>query len=210
MWRNRRLLASVEVPNVRSIGFYCEDEEVERRQYAINQALECSYSDLSDMAYESRLGQDNVMMTFARNGKGEPTPFYNYVLETALDHQEKSSFSTLRQTFSQATKTTAIKSSNSYNRSTRLPLKSGSVVLCAHPSRAGLSSGEGDSGSTGWSNSVRSRLYLESQPRTRATTPIAASLERRKANYARRSDMIPIRWKGEAFTRRDSRPQAKG
>ena len=35
------------------------------------------------------------------------------------------------------------------------------VVLIAHPSLAGMNSGTGASGSTGWSNSVRSRLYLD-------------------------------------------------
>ena len=35
------------------------------------------------------------------------------------------------------------------------------VVLLAHPSLAGMANGSGTSGSTAWSNSVRSRLYLE-------------------------------------------------
>ncbi|MCA3518508.1 MAG: AAA family ATPase, partial [Rhodobacter sp.] len=34
------------------------------------------------------------------------------------------------------------------------------VLLLAHPSLAGLSTGTGTSGSTGWNNSVRSRIYL--------------------------------------------------
>jgi RecA-family ATPase len=35
-----------------------------------------------------------------------------------------------------------------------------SLILLAHPSLNGLNSGSGTSGSTGWNNSVRSRLYL--------------------------------------------------
>jgi RecA-family ATPase len=35
------------------------------------------------------------------------------------------------------------------------------VLLLSHPSQTGLSSGSGTSGSTAWSNSVRSRLYLD-------------------------------------------------
>jgi RecA-family ATPase len=35
------------------------------------------------------------------------------------------------------------------------------VLVLAHPSMAGLASGKGTSGSTAWSNSVRSRLYLD-------------------------------------------------
>ncbi|MEX6979940.1 hypothetical protein AB2C28_31615, partial [Pseudomonas aeruginosa] len=36
----------------------------------------------------------------------------------------------------------------------------GSVVVLAHPSQSGMSSGQGTSGSSAWSNAVRSRLYL--------------------------------------------------
>src|SRR4029078_8585315 len=35
------------------------------------------------------------------------------------------------------------------------------ILLLAHPSLSGMSSGSGTSGSTAWSNSVGSRLYLE-------------------------------------------------
>jgi RecA-family ATPase len=35
------------------------------------------------------------------------------------------------------------------------------ILLLAHPSQQGMSSGEGTSGNTAWNNSVRSRLYLE-------------------------------------------------
>jgi RecA-family ATPase len=37
----------------------------------------------------------------------------------------------------------------------------GSVIALGHPSMAGKQSGEGESGSTAWSNAVRSRLYLK-------------------------------------------------
>ena len=35
------------------------------------------------------------------------------------------------------------------------------LLLLAHPSLSGMATGTGMSGSTAWSNSVRSRLYLE-------------------------------------------------
>jgi predicted metal-dependent hydrolase len=35
------------------------------------------------------------------------------------------------------------------------------VVVLAHPSLSGISTGRGTSGSTGWNNAVRSRLYME-------------------------------------------------
>lgn len=64
----------------------------------------------------------------------------------------------------------------------------GCVVLLAHPSRAGLASGTGDSGSTGWSNAFRSRAFLYA-PAAEQGEPLdryARLLSRRKANYATR------------------------
>jgi len=37
-----------------------------------------------------------------------------------------------------------------------------SVAILAHPSNAGMATGSGLSGSTGWHNKVRSRLYMRS------------------------------------------------
>ena len=100
-------------------------------------------------------------MTFAR-GVGELTPFHSHVLEAALDLEARlvivdtaadtfggneNDRSQVRQFVSRALGSIAQKIN-------------GAVLLCAHPSRSGLSSGEGDGGSTGWSNAFRSRLYL--------------------------------------------------
>ena len=57
------------------------------------------------------------------------------------------------------------------------------VVLLTHPSLSGLSSGSGTSGSTAWSNSVRSRLSL-TKPNTEGADPDLRVLTTMKANYA--------------------------
>jgi RecA-family ATPase len=64
------------------------------------------------------------------------------------------------------------------------------VVLLSHPSLTGLNSGTGTSGSTAWSNSVRSRLYLEAVK----GDPDRRVLKVMKANYGRTGAEIPIRW----------------
>ncbi len=76
----------------------------------------------------------------------------------------------------------------------------GAVVLCAHPSRTGLQSGEGDGGSTGWSNTLRSRLFL-SAPANEDGDVDSRILERRKANYAARHDLLHLRWKDGVIVR---------
>lgn len=64
------------------------------------------------------------------------------------------------------------------------------VVLLSHPSLTGLASGTGTSGSTAWSNSVRSRLYLEAVK----GDPDRRVLKVVKANYGRTGEEIKIRW----------------
>jgi RecA-family ATPase len=74
------------------------------------------------------------------------------------------------------------------------------VVLLAHPSLTGLNSGTGTSGSTGWSNSVRSRLYLERVVQDGyEPNPDARLLSVKKANYSRTGAEIAVRWQDGVF-----------
>ena len=74
------------------------------------------------------------------------------------------------------------------------------VLLLTHPSLSGMSSGAGTSGSTGWSNSVRSRLYLVRPPGadddddgdTRVLTT-------KKSNYGRVGAKRVLRWQDGVF-----------
>lgn len=74
------------------------------------------------------------------------------------------------------------------------------VVLLAHPSLTGLNSGTGTSGSTAWSNSVRSRLYLRRvKDDGYEADPDARILETMKANYGRTGEEIGLTWMGGVF-----------
>jgi RecA-family ATPase len=80
----------------------------------------------------------------------------------------------------------------------------GAVVLCAHPSVAGLTSGTGTAGSTAWNNAVRSRFYLTTPKDDEDEDPDIRVLERKKGNYAGRAakgDSIKIRWEAGRFVR---------
>lgn len=74
------------------------------------------------------------------------------------------------------------------------------VVLLSHPSLSGMQSGAGTSGSTGWSNSVRSRLYLhrvlqgDEEP-----NPDARVLSTMKANYGPTGAEIALTWRDGVF-----------
>ncbi|MGC2788003.1 MAG: AAA family ATPase [Roseiarcus sp.] len=183
-----------------TLGVYCEDshDELWRRQTDINAEYEIDFDSLASVHWLPRLGEDNLLMTFAR-GVGELTPFHSHVLEAALDLAARLVIvDTAADTFG----------GNENDRSqvrqfVQRALGSiaqrinGAVLLCAHPSRTGLASGEGDGGSTGWSNAFRSRLYLRAPAVEdgEKPDPNARVLERRKANYASRNDDIRLRWR---------------
>jgi RecA-family ATPase len=82
------------------------------------------------------------------------------------------------------------------------------IVLLAHPSLSGMASGSGSSGSTAWSNSVRSRLYLD-RLREGTEEPDAdlRVLRTKKANYGKTGGEIKLRWV-EGMFKLDSGPDS--
>ncbi|VTZ28458.1 ATPase [Methylocella tundrae] len=70
------------------------------------------------------------------------------------------------------------------------------VLVLAHPSLSGMTSGSGTSGSTGWSNSVRSRLYLAPPKAAEGDRPNPAlkQLSVMKANYGPTGETISLLW----------------
>lgn len=83
------------------------------------------------------------------------------------------------------------------------------IVLLAHPSKSGMSSGSGDAGSVHWSNSSRSRLYLSrvlyegNDGKPVEDDPNARTLARMKANYAATGDLIKMHWEAGCFVHDD-------
>lgn len=71
------------------------------------------------------------------------------------------------------------------------------VLLLSHPSVTGMSSGSGQSGSTAWGNSVRSRLYLAHSPE--GNDPDLRTLKSKKANYGAADAEITLRWHAGVF-----------
>ncbi|ULR43650.1 AAA family ATPase [Rhizobium sp. K102] len=81
------------------------------------------------------------------------------------------------------------------------------VLLLAHPSLSGMSNGSGMSGSTGWNNAMRSRLYLTTKRNSNGgddeqeIDPDARYLTPKKSNYSKLSEAIPLRWEDGRFVR---------
>ena len=199
----------VEVEKGRSLGVYCEDDEDElhRRRDDINEAMDCETEDLRDAELWPRFGKDNILMTFDRRGKGETTRFHKELLERAVDGRFRSVvFDTASDGFAgNENDRGQVKQFVNIGLGAIARAIGGSVILCAHPSRSGIASGRGDSGSTGWNNAFRSRLYVDiargEGGEADLASPDVRTLERMKANYAQRGEVLNLRWRNGVIVR---------
>lgn len=194
----------LDVLRCRSFALFCEDDEAElhRRQLAICDAYGLQLRDLADMRWASGSGQDNLLVTFSHDGRVQPTQRFNDLMTAARDHEARLIVvDTAADTFGG-------------NENDRQQVRqyvghvlgklgkelNAAVLVNAHPSRTGLASGDLDGGSTGWSNSARSRWSL-ARPKTDdgAVDSPHRVLTRRKSNYASIGEEIRLRWQDGAF-----------
>lgn len=196
---------SREVMQCKVLGLFCEDDEGEllRRQEAINNAHSIDFCDLEQMIAFSRVGEDNALMTFDREGRGELTPLWHRIVEEVRDFgAQLVVVDTAADTFGgDELKRPQVRQFISTCLGRIAREIDGAVLLCAHPSLSGLNSGTGAGGSTAWNNTVRSRLYLERPPAEdgEQADPDARLLTTKKANYAATGSEIRLRWRNGAF-----------
>lgn len=199
----QKLWMGQSVASVRTLGFFCEDthDELHRRQTAINRAYGCDFSDLKNTCWISGVGEDNILMEFGEGNQGRVTALYDHLRKAA--HDFKARFiviDTAADTFggNEINRGQVRQFINALNR---LALDvNGAVLLCAHPSQSGISSRRGDGGNTAWSNTVRSRLYLEHpEKQDGQDTGDMRTLSRKKANYARIGEELPLIWQDGVF-----------
>lgn len=201
-----RLFLGMQAARLRALGVFCEDDDAElhRRQDAICRAHGLEFADLGDMAWLSRVGDDNLLMTFASDGRGLLTPFFWQVREAALDFRARLLIlDTAADLFGGNENVRSEVRQFVQSCCARLAQEiDGAVLLCAHPSRSGLATGSGDSGSTGWNAAFRSRWYFERIPASEedpAPDPDIRRLSRKKANYAAAGAELQVRWLSGAF-----------
>jgi RecA-family ATPase len=188
-----------------SLLHFCEDDldEMQRRQEDINRAFGCTFADLGGMRWLPRLGHDNALMTFA-DGRPRHTPLFDELLSAAKDHGAKLIITdTLADVFSGNENDRGQARAFAQQTLGRLARETqGAVIALAHPSRAGMNSGSGESGSTAWIGTFRSQLYLSTPKGEGDAEPLDPDLRmltRRKANAARRNETIGLRWNDGVF-----------
>lgn len=154
------------------------------------------------MLIGSRAEFDNVLMSF-RNGDGRHTELFDRVRRDILAlNPDLVIFETAAELFEgnendRGQVTRFVKSCCG-----RIALEAkAAVILNAHPSVAGLKTGDGSAGSTAWSNSARSRIYLrrDIDDKNREADPDLRILELRKTNFAKVGERMDLRWKDGVF-----------
>lgn len=191
----------IQMEPIKSLGIYCEDdeEELHRRMADIAAHHGCDLNQLGAINLDSRVGEDNLLVTFDRHDVAAPTPFYRLLEEQAVDLGVRLVvLDSLHDLFGgDEIKRIHARQFIGYLRTLALRIN-GAVLLCAHPSLSGISSGTGSSGSTGWNNAVRSRLYL-TRPNEQGAEQNTRLLRTMKANYASRGNSIDITWREGVF-----------
>ncbi len=190
-----------------SLLHFCEDDldEMHRRQDDINRYFGCTFADLGAMRWLPRLGHDNVLAIFSREeGRLQHTPLFEQLLSCSKEHgAQLVVIDTLADVFSgnendrgQA-RAFAQQTLGYFAREAQ-----GAVIALAQPSRAGMNSGSGESGSTTWIGTFRSQLYLSAPPVTDFIGPVDPDLRvltRVKSNAARRNETIELKWRDGVF-----------
>lgn len=182
------------------LAVLCEDDkgELHRRHNAIKAALGYPVGNpFSDVWLWPRVGDENVLVRWDRDGKATHGPFVEdltrqleqtqaslLILDTLADFYGGNEIDRVQVNYFVKTILGGFIKARADAGS---PL---TVILLGHPSVGGKADGRGFSGSTAWNNSVRSRIYL-TRPEEGASDE--RILTRGKANYAASGDETAIR-----------------
>jgi hypothetical protein len=204
-----RSLFGIAVKGGPVLGIFCEDEEDElnRRLRAACEAERLTLEDADRLVAISRDGYDNVLATFDHDHI-RMTGFHAQVEATIREMRPTLVIiDTLADTFAGDLLNTTHARQFIKVALGGLCVRYGcAILLLAHPSKAGLASGEGDGFSGAWSNSVRSRLYVSrpkapDAPDGEPSTDVLDRLvfEVKKANYSKGDVRLPLRYESGAF-----------
>jgi hypothetical protein len=199
------------------LGVFCEDDhdELHRRHNAIKAHLGIIGATMEKTWVWPRVGFNNLLVTFTADGKPTMSPFFEEVRQQVIENKvELLILDTAADLYGgneviRGQVNFFIKSvCGGFIREARAAGWTLTVLLLAHPSQAGRSSGSGESGSTGWNNAVRARLYLTRPEDGHRDEHV---LTRKKSNYSASGDDVAINllWsKGVLTIPGDSIPEA--
>jgi RecA-family ATPase len=186
------------------MGFCCEDDpdELHRRIALIADHYGVTLADMPNFHVRSMAGDEALLATPDRNGIIRPTKLFTQLQESAIE---------IRPKLIVLDNSADIYAGNENDRSEvrqfitllrGLAMAAGaSVLLTSHPSLTGINSGTGLSGSTGWNNNVRSRMYFRkiTSEKDEEPDPDLLTLEIMKSTYGPVGETVTVRWTSGLF-----------
>jgi RecA-family ATPase len=189
-----------------AIYFGAEDEadELRRRVADIAAHYHVSVADLiaGGLHLASFAGKNAILGATNRAGIIEPTRLYSQIHKTVSETKPKTLvIDTSADVFAgNENDRTQVRQFVGLLR--RLAIDGNcSVLLCSHPSLTGINSGTGLSGSTGWHNSVRARMFFRTAMTEQGEEPAPELRELlfMKNNYGPIGAKVLLRWKNGVF-----------
>lgn len=198
---NRKWLGR-PVKSVKVLIVACEDdeEELHRRCDSILQREDMGFADLAGLIrIVPGAGLDNVLVDFEDyHSHGAPTEFFDLIFNEAKElGAQLVILDSLHDLFA-GNENLRPQARQFINQLRRIAMEiNGAVLLLAHPSVAGLASGDGRAGSTAWHNTVRSRLYLTEEKEPDQDPRLV--LKNNKSNYGPRGTEIALKYDNGVF-----------
>ena len=179
---------------------FCEDtkEEVNRRLHSCLRGSSSEFG-LDRIRIWCRPGKNSVLATAMPNGELIPSPFFTLLKKHLLVYKSEHKLVIL-DTLADIYSGSEINREH-VSRFIKVCLRglardtNSTVLILAHPSRAGMKEGDLISGSTAWSNSVRMRWSI----RPHKENPDIRILERMKSNYSARGETLLLSWDAGRF-----------
>lgn len=180
---NRWVGLSVEKGKAMYLGAEDDQNEMHSRFAAILDAADMEFTDLGDLYFRSLLELNSSLLVEQKKDRVEPTALYTMIKRELESHRPRLLvLDTLANLFG-GNEIDRAQVTSFGTMLKRLAMEYGcAIVLLAHPSKSGMESRRGDSGSTAWNNVARSRLYLEFA-RGEDADPRERILSLKKNNY---------------------------
>jgi RecA-family ATPase len=173
-----------------------DERELHYRLDAIRAHLGTSFAALKDLHLVPLAGEDALLGTPDRTGIIKPTPLFAQLKQAATTIKPVLiALDTAADMFGGNENDRAqVRQFIGLLRGLAIAANAG-VLLASHPSLQGINTDSGLSGSTGWHNSVRSRLYFKASE----VSPDLRELIVRKNNYGPSGEVVRMIWRNGVF-----------
>ena len=178
-------------------------DELHRRVVAIGRGLGAKLADLTDLHFIPLAGKDAVMAApEGRTNVVRETPIWRGLVAIVERFKPRLVIIDTRADVFAGNENDRSQARQFIGLLRGLAItKNLAIILIEHPSLTGLTSRTGTSGSTGWNNAVRSRLYLETirDNQGEEISQDLRVLRVMKANYGPTGQELRLRWSDGCF-----------